>query len=145
MNIPQPYYNHYGGMIAFGPDGKLYIGKGDAGWEGDPLNAGQNLNVLWGKLLRIDVDTDDDTPYAVPKDNPFAKADKPQLMSLSGIREQGFTANKIGRGPRSGPMVCATPTCSTSTRNPVTCSSPMSVRTTGRRSITSRRRAVRGR
>jgi glucose/arabinose dehydrogenase len=52
MNIPQPYYNHYGGMIAFGPDRKLYIGKGDAGWEGDPLNAGQNLNVLWGKLLR---------------------------------------------------------------------------------------------
>lgn len=99
MNIPQPYYNHYGGMIAFGPDRKLYIGKGDAGWEGDPLNAGQNLNVLWGKLLRIDVDTDDDTPYAVPKDNPFAKADKPQLMSLFGITEQGFTANKIGSRP----------------------------------------------
>jgi glucose/arabinose dehydrogenase len=86
-------------MIAFGPDGKLYIGKGDAGWEGDPLNAGQNLNVLWGKLLRIDVDTDDDTPYAVPKDNPFAKADKPQLMSLFGITEQGFTANNIGSRP----------------------------------------------
>ena len=71
MNIPQPYYNHYGGMITFGPDGKLYIGKGDAGWEGDPLNAGQNLNVLWGKLLRIDVDTADDVAYAIPKDNPF--------------------------------------------------------------------------
>lgn len=79
MNIPHPYYDHCGGMIAFGPDCKLYIGKGDAGWEGDPLNAGQNLNVLWGKLLRIDVDTDDDTPYAVPKDNPFAKADKPTV------------------------------------------------------------------
>jgi glucose/arabinose dehydrogenase len=99
MNIPQPYYNHYGGMIAFGPDGKLYIGKGDAGWEGDPLNAGQNLNVMWGKLLRIDVDTDDDTPYAIPKDNPFAKADKPQLMSLFGITETGFTVNKIGSRP----------------------------------------------
>jgi Glucose / Sorbosone dehydrogenase len=86
-------------MIAFGPDGKLYIGKGDAGWEGDPLNAGQNLNVLWGKLLRIDVDTDDDTPYSIPKDNPFAKADKPQLMSLFGITEQGFTVNKIGSRP----------------------------------------------
>ena len=36
MNIPQPYYNHYGGMIAFGPDNMLYIGKGDGGWEGDP-------------------------------------------------------------------------------------------------------------
>src|SRR5438876_6293857 len=90
MNIPQPYYNHYGGMIAFGPDGKLYIGKGDAGWEGDPLNAGQNLTVLWGKLLRIDVDTaDDEVAYTIPKDNPFAKADRPQLMSLFGITEQG--------------------------------------------------------
>jgi glucose/arabinose dehydrogenase len=99
MNIPQPYYNHYGGMIAFGPDGKLYIGKGDAGWEGDPLDAGQRLDVLWGKILRIDVDTPDDVPYAIPKDNPFAKADQPQLMSLFGITEQGFTANKIGSRP----------------------------------------------
>lgn len=99
MNIPQPYYNHYGGRIAFGPDGKLYIGKGDGGWEGDPLNAGQRLDVLWGKLLRIDVDTPDDVPYAIPKDNPFAKADRPQLMSLFGITEQGFTANKIGSRP----------------------------------------------
>ena len=99
MNIPQPYYNHYGGMIAFGPDGKLYIGKGDAGWEGDPLNAGQNLNVLWGKLLRIDVDAPGDEPYTIPKDNPFAKADKAQLMSLFGINEQGFAQNKIGSRP----------------------------------------------
>lgn len=99
MNIPQPYYNHYGGMIAFGPDGKLYIGKGDGGWEGDPLNAGQRLDVLWGKLLRIDVDTPDDVPYAIPKDNPFAKADRPQLMSLFGITEKGFTANQIGAKP----------------------------------------------
>ena len=99
MNIPQPYYNHYGGMIAFGPDGKLYIGKGDAGWEGDPLDAGQRLDVHWGKLLRIDVDTADDVAYAVPKDNPFAKADKPQLMSLFGITEQGFSQIKIGSRP----------------------------------------------
>jgi hypothetical protein len=99
MNIPQPYYNHYGGMITFGPDGKLYIGKGDGGWEGDPLDAGQRLNVHWGKLLRIDVDTPDDVPYAVPKDNPFARADRPQLMSLFGITEQGFAANKVGSKP----------------------------------------------
>jgi glucose/arabinose dehydrogenase len=99
MNIPQPYYNHYGGMIAFGPDGKLYIGKGDAGWEGDPLDAGQRLDVHWGKMLRIDVDTPDDVAYEVPKDNPFAKADKPQMMSLFGITEQGFSAIKIGSRP----------------------------------------------
>jgi glucose/arabinose dehydrogenase len=99
MNIPQPYYNHYGGMIAFGPDGKLYIGKGDGGWEGDPLDAGQRLDVHWGKILRIDVDTPDDVAYAVPKDNPFAQADRPQLMSLFGITEEGFAKNRIGSKP----------------------------------------------
>lgn len=99
MNIPQPYYNHYGGMITFGRDGYLYIGKGDGGWEGDPLNAGQNLNVLLSKILRIDVDTPDDVAYAIPKDNPLARADRTQLMSLFGITEQGFTANQIGSRP----------------------------------------------
>jgi glucose/arabinose dehydrogenase len=99
MNIPQPYYNHYGGRIAFGPDGMLYIGKGDGGWEGDPLGAGQDLHVLWGKLLRINVDTPDDVPYTVPKDNPFASADRPQMMSLFGISEEGFSKIKIGSKP----------------------------------------------
>jgi glucose/arabinose dehydrogenase len=99
MNIPQPYYNHYGGMIAFGPDGKLYIGKGDGGWEGDPLDAGQRLDTHLGKMLRIDVDTADDAPYSVPKDNPFATADKPQMMSLFGVTEQGFSKIKIGSRP----------------------------------------------
>jgi glucose/arabinose dehydrogenase len=99
MNIPQPYYNHYGGMITFGPDGMLYIGKGDGGWEGDPLDAGQRLDTHLGKMLRIDVNTPDDVPYAVPKDNPLAQADKPQLMSLFGITEQGFSTIKIGAKP----------------------------------------------
>ncbi|MCD6675482.1 MAG: PQQ-dependent sugar dehydrogenase [Burkholderiaceae bacterium] len=101
MNIPQPYYNHYGGMITFGPDGKLYIGKGDGGWEGDPLNAGQDLTVLWAKILRIDVDTADDVPYSIPKDNPYARADVPQLMSLFGITEKGFAANQIKSRPET--------------------------------------------
>lgn len=101
MNIPQPYYNHYGGMITFGADGYLYIGKGDGGWEGDPLNAGQNLNTLLSKILRIDVDTPDDVAYAIPKSNPLAKADRTQLMSLFGITEQGFTANQIGSRPET--------------------------------------------
>ena len=72
-------------------------GKGDGGWEGDPLNAGQNLNSLLSKILRIDVDTADDVAYRIPKTNPLAKADKTQLMSLFGITEEGFTANQIGR------------------------------------------------
>ena len=54
--IPQPYGNHNGGMIAFGPDHYLYIGMGDGGSRGDPENYAQNLNTLLGKFLRIDVD-----------------------------------------------------------------------------------------
>ena len=98
MNIPQPYYNHYGGRIAFGPDGYLYIGKGDGGWEGDPLNAGQTLTTHLGKLLRIDVNTED-APYKTPADNPFAKADVPQLMSLFGVTEEQFDKIRIGAKP----------------------------------------------
>ena len=99
MNIPQPYYNHYGGTIAFGPDGYLYIGKGDGGWEGDPLDAGQRLDTHLGKLLRIDVDTPDDVPYRIPPDNPFATAAKDRMMSLFGITEEGFSKIKIGAKP----------------------------------------------
>lgn len=99
MNIPQPYYNHYGGQIAFGPDGYLYIGKGDAGWEGDPLDAGQRLDVLWGKLLRIDVDVPDDVQYRIPPTNPFAKASRDQMMTLFGVTEEGFSKIRIGARP----------------------------------------------
>jgi len=99
MNIPQPYYNHYGGGIAFGPDGYLYIGKGDAGWEGDPLNAGQDLKVLWGKILRIDVNTPDDVAYSIPPTNPFAKAYQDRMMSLFGITEEGFSKIHMGARP----------------------------------------------
>jgi glucose/arabinose dehydrogenase len=73
MNIPQPWYNHYGGTIAFGPDGFLYVGKGDGGWEGDLLDAGQRLDLLLGKMLRIDVDVPDTEQYRVPPTNPMAR------------------------------------------------------------------------
>src|SRR5690606_28711095 len=67
--IPQPYSNHNGGMIAFGPDAFLYIGTGDGGAGGDPENRAQDRKSLLGKLLRIDVDGP--PPYRIPADNPF--------------------------------------------------------------------------
>jgi len=69
LSVDQPYANHNGGLVLFGPDGMLYIGLGDGGSGGDPHGFGQNRGVLLGKLLRIDVDRGD--PYAIPADNPF--------------------------------------------------------------------------
>lgn len=70
--IDQPFSGHNGGGLAFGPDGYLYIGSGDGGDGGDPLENAQNLSTLLGKVLRIDVHPDNpNLAYAIPSDNPF--------------------------------------------------------------------------
>jgi glucose/arabinose dehydrogenase len=70
LKITQPFSNHNGGQLQFGPDGYLYIGMGDGGSEGDPFGNGQSLQTLLGKILRIDVDQSE--LYSIPADNPFA-------------------------------------------------------------------------
>jgi hypothetical protein len=72
LEVAQPYSNHNGGQLAFGTDGLLYIGLGDGGSSGDPLENAQNLQVLLGKMLRIDVDTRSGIlHYGIPPDNPY--------------------------------------------------------------------------
>jgi len=88
MRIPQPFWNHNGGNIIFGPDGYLYIGLGDGGSANDPMGHGQNLETLLGSILRIDVDHQEEgKKYAVPKDNPFVgkKNAQPEIYAY-GVR-----------------------------------------------------------
>ena len=72
LEIGQPYSNHNGGQIAFGPDGYLYVGMGDGGSGGDPQGHGQDRSTLLGAILRLDIDGGgDENPYSIPPDNPF--------------------------------------------------------------------------
>jgi len=82
--IPQPYTNHNGGLVMFGPDGMFYIGMGDGGSGGDPQNRAQSPDSLLGKLLRIDVDGGD--PYAIPAGNPFATSGGAKEIWALGLR-----------------------------------------------------------
>ena len=84
MTLPQPFANHNGGSIAFGPDGYLYVALGDGGSRNDPMKNGQNLGTLLGSILRIDVNTKTgDKNYGIPADNPFVKVDgaKPEIFA----------------------------------------------------------------
>ena len=85
FTLEQPFANHNGGDIQVGPDGHLYLGMGDGGGGGDPLQAGQDLSTLLGALLRIDPQGDD--PYAIPDDNPFVDdADVADEIYAYGLR-----------------------------------------------------------
>ncbi|MBE0417086.1 MAG: PQQ-dependent sugar dehydrogenase [Coriobacteriia bacterium] len=94
LRTPQPYANHNGGHIAFGPDGYLYVGLGDGGSGGDPMGNGQNLLTLLGTMLRLDVGESPDSVvesdgsgYGIPTDNPFADGEQglPEIWSY-GLR-----------------------------------------------------------
>lgn len=72
LGYEQPFQNHNGGNLAFGPDGYLYIASGDGGSGGDPNNNGQNINTFLGKLLKIDINNPSNgNNYGIPPDNPF--------------------------------------------------------------------------
>jgi glucose/arabinose dehydrogenase len=95
LTIAQPFANHNGGQLQFGPDGYLYIGTGDGGSGGDPLDNAQNLDSLLGKILRIDVDTG--FPYAIPPDNPFVGqlTAKPEIWALGLRNPWRFTFDRF--------------------------------------------------
>jgi glucose/arabinose dehydrogenase len=90
LAVDQPFSNHNGGLLLFGPDGELYIGLGDGGSAGDPERNGQDLGTLLGKILRIDPRPSGGSPYSIPKGNPFtdvdASSDTPALIYSYGLR-----------------------------------------------------------
>ena len=122
LQIEQPYSNHNGGDLVFGPDGLLYIGMGDGGARRRPGAAGHDPAELLGKLLRIDPDPTGDEPYTIPPDNPF--------VGVAGTRPEIWSTGFATRGG------------SRSTARRATCGSPTSARTRSRRSTSPRRPAA---
>ena len=97
LEIEQPFKNHDGGDVEFGPDGYLYIGMGDGGSREDPHGNGQNMSSLLGKMLRIDINSADG--YAIPKDNPFVGKPgvKPEIWAYGVRNPWRFTFDPRGR------------------------------------------------
>jgi glucose/arabinose dehydrogenase len=87
LGVGQPFSNHNGGLLQFGPDGNLYIGLGDGGSAGDPQRNGQDLSTLLGKLLRIDRTPSGSKPYTIPPANPFTDQSgaRPEILAY-GLR-----------------------------------------------------------
>jgi len=88
LEVDQPYWNHNGGTVCFGPDRMLYLGYGDGGAANDPHRYGQNMSTLLSKIIRIDADREENGKlYAIPKDNPFVgvKGARPEIWAL-GLR-----------------------------------------------------------
>ncbi|MBM4363417.1 MAG: PQQ-dependent sugar dehydrogenase [Deltaproteobacteria bacterium] len=99
LEVAQPYPNHNGGCLLFGPDGMLYIGIGDGGWRADPHGNGQDLGTLLGKILRIDVDARDAGAYGVPSDNPHLREAgvRPEIFAHGLRNPWRFTFDPHGR------------------------------------------------
>lgn len=98
IRIPQPFWNHNGGGLAFGPDGYLYIALGDGGKRDDPFGNGQNLETLLGSILRIDVNRKDaGKNYAIPRDNPFVNRTKaaPEIYAYGFRNVWGMSFDKV--------------------------------------------------
>ena len=103
LTVVQPFANHNGGRLQFGPDGFLYLGLGDGGGGGDPQGNAQNMNTLLGKLIRIDVDPAHGT-YTVPEDNPFLGAGNIEdEIWASGLRNPW----RISFDPQTGDLYIA--------------------------------------
>jgi glucose/arabinose dehydrogenase len=99
LEVKQPYQNHNGGQVAFGKDGFLYVALGDGGFRGDPHGNGQNLGVLLGKVLRLDVNERSKGGYGIPPDNPFVarKGARPEIWAYGLRNPWRFSFDLYGR------------------------------------------------
>jgi glucose/arabinose dehydrogenase len=109
MAVDQPYVNHNGGTIHFGPDGYLYIGIGDGGLGGDPYDTAQDRSLLLGKLLRIEVDPEGGLAYGIPADNPYSQARVVQSNSITDVigETEGLSLEAAYYHPEARPEIWA--------------------------------------